>query len=384
MTRRVSETKGSDARDFYYSSGWQVLEERLNGTTDTRYVWSPVYVDAMILRDRDTDGNGSLDERLYVIQDANWNVTALVNATGTVVERIAFDSFGLATVYDASWSVRSGGSNYGWLYLHQGGRWEGATGLYQFRNREYSATFGRWLQVDPIGFSAGDLNLYRGVANTPVSARDPFGTKTITRDTADRHTGCDCPCKTPADCEIQMVKLKSGDVFVSNVLQTDGKTKPVPSKVKENFAEIVNGKANYYQKFDVLLEIVSKKGEDVSGCHLTQRIVDEWYLYVDGKIEQNDRDEQDYHPNLPFDFDWYGGWWLIDTAGPAGNQVDMNKALTKGFMQFRDFITEAPAVSVYWGLQVWIDWSSDILKTKQSESFGVSQKAYRNPYNMGE
>ena len=102
LTHRVSETKGSDTRDFYYSSNWQVLEERLNGTTDTRYVWSPVYVDAMILRDRDTDGNGSLDERLYAIQDANWNVTALVNTSGVVVERNAYDSFGLATVHHYS------------------------------------------------------------------------------------------------------------------------------------------------------------------------------------------------------------------------------------------------------------------------------------------
>jgi hypothetical protein len=37
-----------------------------------QYVWSPVYVDALILRDRDTDADGTIDERLYVAQDANY------------------------------------------------------------------------------------------------------------------------------------------------------------------------------------------------------------------------------------------------------------------------------------------------------------------------
>jgi hypothetical protein len=52
-----------------------VLEERVasGGTLVPRvqYVWSPVYVDALVLRDRDTNGDGTLDERLWVVQDAN-------------------------------------------------------------------------------------------------------------------------------------------------------------------------------------------------------------------------------------------------------------------------------------------------------------------------
>jgi len=41
-----------------------VLEERVGGETTVQYVWSPVYVDALILRDRDSDGDGTLDQRL--------------------------------------------------------------------------------------------------------------------------------------------------------------------------------------------------------------------------------------------------------------------------------------------------------------------------------
>nr|WP_228499037.1 hypothetical protein [Thermogemmata fonticola] len=84
--------------DFYYSDQWQVLEERVGGSTTVQYVWSPVYVDALILRDRDSDGDGTLDERLWVAQDANFNVTALVDDSGNVVERYIYDPFGQPTV----------------------------------------------------------------------------------------------------------------------------------------------------------------------------------------------------------------------------------------------------------------------------------------------
>jgi hypothetical protein len=47
-----------------------------------QYVWSPVYVDAQVLRDYDTDGNGTLDQRLYAQQDANFNVMSITDDTG--------------------------------------------------------------------------------------------------------------------------------------------------------------------------------------------------------------------------------------------------------------------------------------------------------------
>ena len=42
-------------------------------------------------------------------------------------------------------------------------------------HRWYDAGVGRWLSQDPIGFAAGDANLYRYVGNGATNATDPSG-----------------------------------------------------------------------------------------------------------------------------------------------------------------------------------------------------------------
>jgi RHS repeat-associated protein len=176
MGRRIQETHSGTVNDLYYSAAWQVLEERTGGvsTATIQYVWSPVYVDALILRDRSTQNNGTLDERLWVQQDANWNVTALVNSSGSVVERYVYDPYGQVTYLNASFGTISG-SAYGWIYGFQGLRLDTATGNNQGREREYRATIGRFLQNDPLGIRAGDTNFYRFVGNDPTNITDPSG-----------------------------------------------------------------------------------------------------------------------------------------------------------------------------------------------------------------
>ncbi|CEF48204.1 unnamed protein product [uncultured bacterium] len=130
----------------------------------------------MVLRDRDTDANGTLDERLWVQQDASWNVTALLDGIGAVIERYVYDPFGVVKVLDANWAADADGvSDVGWLYSHQGGRYDPVSGLYYFRNRDYSATLGRFTSLDPILFGGGDVNLYRWIGNSPANYIDPLG-----------------------------------------------------------------------------------------------------------------------------------------------------------------------------------------------------------------
>jgi RHS repeat-associated protein len=173
LHRHVTDTVGSTVTDRFFSTDWQLLETKLGSNTVTRNVWSPVYVDGLVLRDRDTDANGTLDERLYALQDANWNTTALVNAGGTVQERYTYTPFGQVTFRNGSGSTLSASAK-DWVFLHQGGE-RIAAGDYEFRNRVYSPSLGRWLSNDPLGFDARDQNWYRAIGNNPGNGNDPSG-----------------------------------------------------------------------------------------------------------------------------------------------------------------------------------------------------------------
>jgi RHS repeat-associated protein len=205
LNRRIVEQVGALAspaaatapvRDVYFSQEWQALEERVRtstgtipATADTRFIWSPVYVDAMVARDRNADnsattGTGGLEQRVYALQDANWNTTAIIAATGVpgvtagnVINRFAYTPYGESQTLTASWATPPAGSTPAvpWAHLFQGLEFTDVTGLAYVRHRDYSATLGRFIELDPIGFSAGDNNWYRFVANGPTGRTDPSG-----------------------------------------------------------------------------------------------------------------------------------------------------------------------------------------------------------------
>src|SRR5262249_37673191 len=78
------------------------------------------------------------------------------------------------TYLNTSWGTLSS-SVYAWVYLDESGRLDKVTGLYSFRYRDYSPTLGRWTQSDPLTYQAGDVNLYRYVADAPNTNVDPSG-----------------------------------------------------------------------------------------------------------------------------------------------------------------------------------------------------------------
>jgi RHS repeat-associated protein len=173
LGRRITTAFGDQpVRDLFYSSAWQVVEERNVGssTAQAQYVWSPVYVDALVERDRGA-------ERIYTQQDANWNVTAAVSTAGVVQERFVYDPYGKPSFHDINWNPVSDSLN--WVYLHQGGRYDLNSGLYNFRNRDYSPTLGRWFQQDPLDFGGGSSNFYLAYTNNPTSLVDPTGNVAI-------------------------------------------------------------------------------------------------------------------------------------------------------------------------------------------------------------
>ena len=138
-----------ETRHQYYTDAWQCVEERLGSSTtpDRQFVWGLRYIDDLILRDRSV--GGTLDERLYGCQDANWNLTAVVDDAGAVQERYEYDPYGDVMFLSPSFSARSA-SSYDWETLYAGYRWDAATGLYAVRNRYYPPCLGTWVTRDPL------------------------------------------------------------------------------------------------------------------------------------------------------------------------------------------------------------------------------------------
>jgi RHS repeat-associated protein len=128
----------------------------------------------MIERDRDADATGGLEERLYVQQDANWNVTGMVTTTGSVAERFVYESYGEVNMRDGAWKAKSG-SDYGWKDLFQGRRLDGDSNTYDYRNRVYSMTRERFDQPDPVD----SVNLYESLNNQPNNYLDPLGEESL-------------------------------------------------------------------------------------------------------------------------------------------------------------------------------------------------------------
>ncbi|MDJ0674655.1 MAG: FG-GAP-like repeat-containing protein [Calothrix sp. MO_167.B42] len=104
---------------------------------------------------------------LWALTDNQGTVRDVVDAAGVVVNHITYDSFGGVT----------GESNTAvdFRFGYTGREFDEETGLYYYRARYYDAATGRFISQDPIGFEAGDGNLYRYVFNSPTNFNDYSG-----------------------------------------------------------------------------------------------------------------------------------------------------------------------------------------------------------------
>jgi len=178
-------------QDIYYD-GWQRIEDAVtsaepsetsDGPADVnQYVWSPAYQNALIERDSldvMSYGGGLYTEtlgqqRLYATQDANWNTTALIDTSGDVLERYQYEPYGQVTYLDSSFTpLETQASNYGWVYLFQGGVLDN-NNLYWFEHRDENPATGQWDEQDPAGYING-ADTYQFAGSSPVGVVDPLG-----------------------------------------------------------------------------------------------------------------------------------------------------------------------------------------------------------------
>lgn len=167
----------------YFHSGQQVIETREGSPTASpeslaakyQNVWSPRYIDSLILRDEYSSGVIQPASRLYYLADANFNVTAVVNSDGQAVERYVYSAYGKAAIHTPDWSTTRVTSLVDNTTLYTGRELDLATGLYYYRARYCSPELGRFISRDPMGYWAGDMNLCRYVGNSPANRTDPLG-----------------------------------------------------------------------------------------------------------------------------------------------------------------------------------------------------------------
>ena len=155
-------------------SGWNAIAD-LNGSGSliTHYVWG--------------DGIGQLFGRFdtslasdptgfySTMTDPNGSVRNIINNSGAYIATVQYDAFGNVIGVTSPGAYVADPGDYLGHYTYDSYHYDAATGYYDVNARQYSSASGRWLQQDPMGFDAGDSNLYRYVNNCPMETTDPSG-----------------------------------------------------------------------------------------------------------------------------------------------------------------------------------------------------------------
>lgn len=153
LGRRIERAKGETWTRFTYDEEDVVLDAASDGST-VEYVNGLAPDEKLARRDgRDTH---------YFITDHLGSTRALTDASGAVVERLDYDSFG-----DGAGSAVT-------RYGYAGRELDADTGLLYYRARWYDPQTGRFISEDPSEFEGG-FNWYAYVGGNPLSYNDPDG-----------------------------------------------------------------------------------------------------------------------------------------------------------------------------------------------------------------
>ncbi|GBC59948.1 hypothetical protein DENIS_0890 [Desulfonema ishimotonii] len=113
-------------------------------------------------------------QRYYLAYDQVGSLRAVTDASGNLVKRVEYDTFGnILTDSDPLFEVPFG---------FAGGLHDRDTGLVRFGYRDYDPDAGRWTAKDPILFAGGDTDLYGYCVGDPVDLVDQNGLWTVAID----------------------------------------------------------------------------------------------------------------------------------------------------------------------------------------------------------
>jgi RHS repeat-associated protein len=170
--RRIQKSVGGVMTKFLFDGDQTVEERDASNTVQATYVWGTCASCPNSLVSFRRSG-----QDYYVHRNSLETPSAVSDASGNVVERYDYDSFGAVTIRNGAGTIISS-SAIGNPYLYTGQRFDPETGFYDYHRRMYSPTPGRFLQRDPIGVWTDPNNLGNGftyVQNDPVNLTDPMG-----------------------------------------------------------------------------------------------------------------------------------------------------------------------------------------------------------------
>jgi RHS repeat-associated protein len=110
----------------------------------------------------------------FAQQDHEGSVTHLTDSTGAILESYRYDAFGAPTIRDGSGTVISASACKN-RFMFTGREYAATFSFYEYRARAYHPGLGRFTSEDPMGYAAGDYNLFRYCGNDPVDHTDPTG-----------------------------------------------------------------------------------------------------------------------------------------------------------------------------------------------------------------
>ncbi len=188
--RRIRKTLGTTATKVVFYDGLNPVQELDASGNVTANLLTGLGIDEFFRRS--TISGGTTTNR-SVLSDALGSTLALTDDSGALQTQYRYEPFGRESLFSGSVdsnpyqftgrdndSVCQGGTNAGKSCANNadcpgtGGTCV-ATGLYFYRARYYSPTWGRFISEDPLGFSTGEFDLYTYVRNNPLNFVDPTG-----------------------------------------------------------------------------------------------------------------------------------------------------------------------------------------------------------------
>jgi RHS repeat-associated protein len=156
------------------------IAKKVGGVITEKYLWQgltrllAVYDgnDSLLMRFGYADARMPVavtkgDATYYLAYDQAGTLKAVADASGNVVKRIEYDTFGnILGDSNPAFAVPFG---------FAGGLYDRDTGLVRFGYRDYDPETGRWTAKDPILFAGGDSDLYGYCLNDPVNLSDSGG-----------------------------------------------------------------------------------------------------------------------------------------------------------------------------------------------------------------